>query len=169
MTARRSTTPQASTTAQSARATGIAKADLGTTWRIAQPITPVGFYPKFGPLPATLEVRDQTGDWQSAGQSRQLMLSDGGWVVETTKVVTAPSFFAYELTDFQKLFGKLVHHARAEWTFTAVAGGTRIDWTYAFHPYRGAGLPVGLIVRLFWSRYMARVLPGIIAEVERGA
>lgn len=153
--------------AKSASASGVASADLETTWDIAQPITPVGFYPRFGPIPATVEVRDQSGDWQSTGQTRRLMLADGGWVVETTMVVERPGFFAYELTDFQKLFGILVDHARAEWTFTRVDGGTRIDWTYTFFPKPRGSVAVGLIVSLFWSRYMTRVLPGIIAEVER--
>jgi hypothetical protein len=147
----------------------VAKASLTETWRIAQPLTPVGFYPKSGPLPGVVEVRDQTGAWDAAGQTRQLMLSDGGWVVETTKVVTAPDFFAYELTDFQKLFGKLVHHARAEWRFTPVDGGTRIRWTYRFFALPGSRWILAAIVGLLWGPYMNRVLPGIVAEVERAA
>jgi hypothetical protein len=150
-------------------ATGVARANLATTWAIAQPITPVGFYPKAGPLPAVVEVRDQTGAWDAPGQTRTLVLSDGGSVIEHTRVVEAPTFFAYELTDFQKLFGHLVSGARAEWSFTAVEGGTRIDWTYEFHPLPRAGLVVGAIVRLLWAPYMRRVLPGILAEVERQA
>jgi hypothetical protein len=156
-------------TAHGASASGIARASLETTWAIAQPITPVGFYPSYGPLPAVTEVRDQTGAWDAPGQTRLLVLSDGGSVIEHTRVVQKPDFFAYELTDFQKLFGKLVSGARAEWTFTAVAGGTRIHWSYEFHPYPRAGLLVGAIVRLFWAPYMRRVLPGIVAEVERRA
>jgi len=152
-----------------ARVSGVAAASLESTWAIAQPITPVGFYPRFGPLPAVVEVRDQTGAWDAPGQSRTLVLSDGGSVVEHTRIVDRPGFFAYELTDFQKLFGRLVRGARAEWTFTAVEGGTRIDWRYDFHPLPRAGVVVGLIVRLFWAPYMRRVLPDIIAEVERAA
>jgi hypothetical protein len=148
---------------------GVARASLDQTWAIATPLTPVGFYPKFGPLPAVLEVRDQTGAWDAAGQSRQLMLSDGGSVVETTVEVDAPRRFVYELSRFQKLFGRLVSGARAEWEFTVVPGGTNIRWTYTFHPYPSGRLPVALIVRLAWGPYMRRVLPGIIAEVERQA
>ena len=153
----------------SATVEGVAKAPLDQTWAIATPLTPVGFYPKFGPLPAVLEVRNQTGAWDAAGQTRQLMLSDGGSVVEHTVEVDAPRRFVYELSDFQKLFGRLVSGARAEWVFTEVAGGTNIRWTYTFHPYRSGRLPVALIVRLAWGPYMRRVLPGIIAEVERRA
>jgi hypothetical protein len=145
----------------------VARATLAATWNAATPLTPVGYYPKSGLLPAVVEVRNQTGGWDAPGQTRQLMLSDGGWVIEHTDVVDRPGFFAYDLTDFQKLFGKLVAHARAEWTFTEVEGGTRIHWSYSFFPNRGTGPLLGLIVKLLWAPYMKRVLPGIVAEVER--
>jgi Polyketide cyclase / dehydrase and lipid transport len=146
----------------------VAKAPVAQTWQAATTLTPVGYYPKSGLLPAVLEVRDQTGNWDAPGRSRQLMLSDGGWVVETTTDVAPSSFFAYELTDFQKLFGKLVHHARAEWTFRGVAGGTNIHWSYTFFPRNAAVRPVlAAIVKLLWAPYMRKVLPGIGAEVER--
>jgi hypothetical protein len=153
----------------SATVDGVTKAALSRAWDVATPLTPVGYYPKYGPLPAVIEVRDQTGAWDAAGQTRQLMLSDGGYVIEHLVQVDKPTTFVYELSDFQKLFGSLVAGARAEWRFTEVAGGTNISWSYAFHPRRGAGLIVGAIVRLFWGPYMKRVLPGIIAEVDRRA
>jgi hypothetical protein len=145
----------------------VARAPLASTWATATPLTPVGFYPKSGLLPAVVEVRNQTGAWDAPGQTRQLMLSDGGWVIEHTMNVEPNAFFAYNLTDFQKLFGKLVEHARAEWTFTAVEGGTNIRWKYTFFPNKGAGPVLGAIVKLLWGPYMRRVLPGIVAEVER--
>src|SRR5665213_2711302 len=105
-----------------------AKASRNQTWGTATPLTPVGYYPRSGLLPAVLEVRDQTGKWDRPGQTRQLMLSDGGWVIEHTTNVEPYAFFAYNLTDFQKIFGKLVDHARAEWTFSEVPDGTAILW-----------------------------------------
>ena len=153
----------------SASADMIAIATLQRTWDTAQPLTPVGFYPRSGFLPAVLEVRDQTGDWDAAGQTRQLMLSDGGSVIEHTRVVESPSFFAYELTDFQKLFGKIVKYARSEWHFTEVDGGTRIEWTYTFYALPGMRWVLAAIVGLLWRPYMAKVLSGIVAEVERRA
>src|ERR1700710_983007 len=109
-----------------------AKASRAQTWNTATPLTPVGYYPKSGMLPGVVEVRDQTGKWDAPGQTRQLMLSDGGWVVEHTTNVEPYGFFAYNLTDFQKAFKGLVDHARAEWTFTEVDGGTNIRWSYTF-------------------------------------
>jgi hypothetical protein len=153
----------------SASAELVAKATVQQTWDIAQPLTPAGFYPKSGLLPAVLEVRDQTGAWDAPGQTRQLMLSDGGSVVEHIRTVESPSFFAYELTDFQKLFGRIVKYARSEWRFTEVAEGTHIQWTYTFFALPGMRWVLAAIVGLLWRPYMAKVLPGIVAEVERRA
>jgi Polyketide cyclase / dehydrase and lipid transport len=138
------------------------------TWSIVTPLSPVGYYPRFGILPAVLEVRNQTGSWDKPGQTRTLLLSDGSSVLEHTMNVEPYGFFAYNLTDFTKIFGRLVDHARAEWTFSEVAGGTAIHWSYTFFPKRGpASAMVATIVKLLWGPYMRRVLQGIVAEVER--
>jgi Polyketide cyclase / dehydrase and lipid transport len=147
-----------------------ARASRTLAWHVATPLTPVGYYPKSGLLPAVIEVRDQTGSWDAPGQTRQLVLSDGGWVIEHTTDVDPSGFFAYNLTDFQKLFKRLVDHARAEWTFTEVDGGTNIHWSYTFFPRSAGARPViALIVALLWGPYMKKVLPRIVAEVERQA
>jgi Polyketide cyclase / dehydrase and lipid transport len=148
----------------------VASAARPKTWNTATPLTPVGYYPKSGLLPAVIEVRDQTGPWDAPGQTRQLMLSDGGWVVEQITNVEPFGFFAYNLTQFQKVFGHLVDHARAEWTFSEVSGGTAIRWSYTFFPKSATARPVlAAIVRLLWGPYMRKVLPRIVAEVEREA
>jgi hypothetical protein len=150
----------------------VAGTPLEWTWDVLTPIDPTRFYPKYGPLPATVAVREQTGPWNVAGQSRTLLLSDGGHVFETITDVEPPTdgavaFFAYELSDFQKVFKRLVDHARAEWTFTAVQGGTRVHWTYEFFPHKRWGWLVNLIVRFWWDPYMRSVLPEIVHEAER--
>ena len=159
-----------STRGSTAIAELVAKAPRTETWNTATPLTPVGFYAKSGPLPAVIEVRNQTGNWDAPGQTRQLMLSDGGWVVERTTNVEPYGFFAYNLTDFQKIFGHLVWMARAEWTFTEVAAGTKIHWSYTFYPKSSAAKPIlATIVKLLWGPYMRKVLPGIVTEVEHHA
>ena len=140
------------------------------TWNVATSLTPVGYYTRAGFLPGVTEVRDQTGNWDKPGQTRQLMLSDGGWVIERTTNVEPYGFFAYNLADFQKIFKRLVDHGRAEWTFTEVAAGTTIHWSYTFFPLNRAAKPVlALIVKFLWGPYMKKVLPRIVAEVERQA
>lgn len=138
-------------------------------WEISGPVDPTKFYPKFGPLPAVVAVRDQSGTWDAVGHTRTLMLSDGGHVIETITDADSPTFFAYELSQFQKLFGSLVSGARAEWRFEREEEGTRIRWTYTFFGLPGRAWIVKLIVKLFWAPYMRRVLPPIATEVDRQA
>jgi hypothetical protein len=151
----------------SSTVTGIALADPERTFDILTPSDPARFYPKFRVVPATVGVEDQTGGWDAVGQTRVLRLSDGSSVRETTKDVERPGFFAYELTEFTKAFGPIIDHARAEWRFDAVDGGTLITWTYTFFGKPGRGWIVTLIVRLIWAAYMRTVMPGLVAEVAR--
>jgi hypothetical protein len=146
---------------------GIAPADPARTFDLLTPSDPVRFYPKFRVIPAVVSVSDQSGAWDAAGQTRTLHLSDGSSVVETTKSVERPTFFAYELTDFTKAFGPLVDHARAEWRFDPAEGGTRITWSYTFFGRPGRGWIVELIVRFAWAAYMRKVMVGLVDEVRR--
>lgn len=136
-------------------------------WAFVAHHDPTVYYPKFGPLPAVTAVEDQSGPWTIVGQTRRLELSDGGSVVETITDADSPTLFAYDLSDFQRLFGRLVTGARAEWRFERESDGTRIRWSYEFHPKRGRRWIVALIVRLWWARYMQRVLPRIAADAGR--
>jgi Polyketide cyclase / dehydrase and lipid transport len=149
-----------------ARAEGIAPAHPDRTFEVLTPIDPSRFYGRFGPIPATIKVTDQTGAWDGVGQSRVLHLSDGSQLTETTKEVDEPRRFVYELTHFTKLFGALVSYARAEWDFDAAEGGTRIRWSYTFHGQPARGWIIFLIVKLAWAPYMRRVLPKLIEEVR---
>jgi hypothetical protein len=163
----RSTTPVASARAS---VEGVASADALAAWTIALQTSPTEFYPRFGPLPAVVSVRDQPPEWDVVGRTRTLELSDGGHVVETITQSEPGVFFGYDLNEFQRLFGHLVSGARAEWTFTpegASGAATRIRWTYAFHPLPGRGWIVRAIVAALWAPYMRRVLPAIIAEAGR--
>lgn len=153
--------------ASTARAAGFAPATPDRTFAILTPSDPTRFYPKFGPLPAVVAVQNQTGAWDAPGQSRTLELSDGSSVVERLTIVSSPSRFAYRLSDFTGLFGSLVAYAETEWDFDAAAEGTRIRWSYSFHAQPKRGWVVRFIVNVFWSRYMKKVLPGLIAEVDR--
>lgn len=151
----------------SSTVTGIVPAAPGRTFDILTPSDPSRFYPKFRVIPATVRVEGQTGAWDAVGQTRILRLSDGSSVRETTTDVERPGFFAYELTEFTKVFGPIIHHARAEWRFEAIEGGTVISWTYTFFGKPGRGWIVSLIVNLIWAAYMRQVMPGLVAEVER--
>jgi hypothetical protein len=154
-------------TGKSATALAIVASTPEKSYEISGPLDPPTFYPKSGPLPAVVGVTDQSGSWDTVGRTRRLELSDGGHVIETITDTENPGLFGYELSDFQKLFGALVTGARSEWRFTAVDGGTRIQWTYTFFGKPGRGWIVGIIVSSLWGPYMRRVLPPIAREIER--
>jgi hypothetical protein len=151
----------------SAKAEGFAPAKPDRTFAIMTTSDPTRFYPKSGPLPAVVEVTDQTGAWDAVGRSRKLTLSDGGTFVERITTADAPRRFAYQLNDFTGFFGNLVAFAEAEWDFDASVEGTRVRWTYTFHAQPKRGWIVRLIVKLLWGRYMKKVLPGLTDEVRR--
>jgi hypothetical protein len=96
-----------------------------------------------------------------------LMLSDGGSVIETITDTEVPVLFAYELSEFQKLFGTLVSGARAEWRFESRQSGSIVRWSYTFFARPGRGWIVWLVVKLWWARYMRHVLPPIAREIDR--
>lgn len=171
------------TTTVSATREGVTTAPVERAFRIGTPLTPVGFYPRSGPLPAVVAVHDQTGAWDAPGQTRRLELSGGGAVVETLVRVEPPGpidhtgTFVYELTDFRGPLRLLVRGGTAEWWYSAGGAsdgstqgrGTRISWRYTFHARAGAGVAVHAIVVVFWGPYMNRVLRGIVAELDRRA
>jgi hypothetical protein len=123
---------------------------------------PARFYPRSGVLPGVVDVRDQSGGWDAAGATRLLVLSDGGTVTETLRVVAAP-LFAYDLSRFTGFFGRLVASGSSEWRVAEHPEGSRIEWTYTFTAKPGWGFVVAAIMRLAWARYMRRVLPAIAA------
>jgi hypothetical protein len=154
----------------SASTARVAAAPLARAWSIATPLTPVGFYPRAGVIPAVVAVHDQSGPWDGAGQTRRLELSDGSSVVESLVRVEPDGVFVYELSEFTGLLGRLVTGGRADWSYRATPSGrTRVDWTYSFFARPGRGAIVRGIVRFAWAPYMRRVLVGITREIERTA
>jgi len=150
-----------------AQVQAIAPADPARTFDVLTPSDPTRFYPSFRVIPAVVSVTGQTGAWDAVGQTRTLHLSDGSSVLETTTDVERPGFFAYELTDFTRVFGPLRRSRAAEWHFEPAEGGTRITWSYTFFGRRGRGWIVALIVRAAWAAYMRRVIVGLVDEVRR--
>ena len=150
----------------SASASAIVPCHPVVAWEFVAGLDPTVYYPAYGPLPAVVGVRDQTGDWLSAGQERTLLLSDRGHVVERLTDTRSPNAFVYELNNFQRLFGRLVSGGRADWRFDRVGHATRIVWEYSFRPLGGRGWVVAAIVRLAWAPYMRRVIRRIAADIS---
>jgi hypothetical protein len=108
----------------------------------------------WGPFPAVPGVKNQTGAWDHVGASRNPVLSDGTTANETLTEYTAGHSFAYEVTGFTNILGKLVEGVRGEWTFTPDGEGTVIRWTYEFKPRPGRYFLIRRGLAPLWQHYM---------------
>lgn len=124
---------------------------------VIAPIDLPRIFLRFGPIPAVVRTRDQTGPWSAVGESRVVELADGSSAPERLTAYERPAHFGYRVGPFDGALGRLVDHADGAWWFREAAGGTEIRWTYRFHPRRGIGLLVWAIVP-FWRGYAGRAL-----------
>jgi hypothetical protein len=122
------------------------------------------FSRRYGPIPPIREVSDQTGDvWGTVGQSRRIVLSDGGSMTERLTTVDRPGSFGYRISDLSGPFKALISSLDGEWTFEPAGTGTRITWTWTLYPASSvAGYALPVFARL-WRGYARQALE----EVEK--
>ncbi|MEI7447551.1 MAG: SRPBCC family protein [Burkholderiales bacterium] len=125
----------------------------------------------YGPLPAVVRTSDHTGPWDVPGSARIVHLADGSTVREQVTLVDAPGRFAYRVWDFgHPVIAALATQGRGDWTFTAVDGGTRVDWTYAFDAKgTAASVPLRALVAVLWRGYMDTCLENARRALADGA
>jgi len=121
----------------------------------------------WGPFPAVRGVRNQTGKWDHAEASRNPDLSDGSTATETLTEYTRGHSFAYELTGFTNILGKLAYGVRGEWTFTPDGDGTVIRWTYEFKPRLCRHALVRVALAPLWHRYMQAAVDAAAQVAEQ--
>jgi hypothetical protein len=113
------------------------------------------FSRRYGPLPPIREVRDQVGEWGAGGvgQSRTIATADRGTMREELTVLEPPERFGYTLSRITGPMKPLVDHVEGMWAFAPAGTGTRITWTWTFHPANGAaGLVLPALARM-WRGY----------------
>jgi hypothetical protein len=86
-----------------------------------------------GPFPPVKEVREQTGAWDTAGQTRTVVLAGGGSTREELTSVDPPRSFGYRLTKISGPMALLVDHVLGEWIFNPAVGGTEVTWRWNIH------------------------------------
>jgi hypothetical protein len=148
---------------------GTARADVKTAFNVIVPIELPHLFRGFGPLPAVVATRDQTGEWDHVGASRVVQLSDGSEANERITAYDRHRYFAYRVGPFES--GPLRHvvvEVHGEWWFTARdTMNTAIRWTYTFRPRRYAAPVVRLLIARLWRGYAKRALALAIDEVEK--
>jgi hypothetical protein len=134
------------------------------------PIDLTSIFTGYGPLPSVNGVKDQTGAWDAAGQTRTVLLSDGSSAQEALTSYDHPNYFGYTVSGFTGSLGLLAHSANGAWWFSnAPTGGTLIKWSYKFNAKSALAWPIlGFIAYVLWRGYMRKALRLCIAQLEDG-
>lgn len=146
----------------------LARARPEATFLAIAPIELARIFLGFGPLPAVVGTRDQTGDWDHVGATRIVELAGGSEAREEITAYRAPSYFAYRVSGFSGSLRLLVDHADGAWWFSeAPDEATQVRWTYTFRPRPGRGALVRAIAAPLWQAYARRALALCVEAAER--
>ena len=124
---------------------------------------PIIFARRYGPLPPIREVRDQAGEWGAGGvgQTRTIVTADRGTMLEELTVLDPPGRFGYTLSRITGPMRPLVDLVEGVWSFAPAGTGTRIVWTWTFHPANGAAGLVLPALAWMWRGYARQGLEEI--------
>lgn len=111
-------------------------------------------------FPAVIGTRDVTGDWDAAGQTRIVCLSDGSEAQEQLASYHPTESFSYKISGFTGSLKYLAKSAEGEWWFEKVSeNSTHVKWRYAFNPVSIFTLPIlWIVAKIFWVGYMTNAL-----------
>lgn len=124
---------------------------------MAEPL-PRLFSRRFGPLPPIKEVRDQPATWDTVGQSRTIVLSDGGTLQETLTSVDRPRAFGYDIGEVTGPMKPIAAKVEGEWRFEPAGTGTRVTWSWTIHPANKFGELLLPLLGWFWNGYARQAL-----------
>ena len=120
------------------------------------------FSKRYAAFPAIREVLDQPDDWGVVGQTRIIVLADGGRLRETLTEVDPPRSYSYVLDEIHGALRPFVSTVDGTWTVTPAGDASRIGWSWTLHPKTSpARLTMNVIGRM-WKGYADRAL----AELE---
>lgn len=121
----------------------------------------------YGPIPPVAEVRDQHGEWGTAGQTRVVAFTGAGSMREQLTSVDPPWSFGYAITGITGPLGLLVGSAEGEWTFTPSGSATTVTWHWNIHAASAITAPLLPLVGALWKGYARRSLAALSAELTR--
>lgn len=119
----------------------------------------------YGPIPPIKEVREQTGDWDAAGQTRMLTMVGGGSLQEELTSVDPPRSFGYRLSDIKGPMAALVGSVDGKWSFEPAGTGTRVTWQWTIHPKSAVSAPLLPAFGKIWKGYARGVLENLSAQL----
>jgi hypothetical protein len=147
---------------------GAARTPLDQAFRAIAPVPLAEIFTGYGPLPAVVRTREQSGPWDHVGATRIVELADGSEAREEITSYHEPSHFGYRLGGFTGVLDRLVSHADGAWWFTEPTAGTaHIRWTYTFQPRPARATLVRAAIGPLWRRYAQQTLALAIQRAER--
>ncbi|BCZ23153.1 SRPBCC family protein [Mycobacterium senriense] len=124
---------------------------------------PTLFHRWYGPFPPIKEVREQTGAWDAAGQTRVVHLVGGASMREELTSVDPPRSFGYRLSEVTGPMALLVDHVLGEWIFAPAGGGTEITWRWDIRPPTALTAWALPVLGRMWKGYARRALHDLSA------
>ncbi|OBI39355.1 SRPBCC family protein [Mycobacterium colombiense] len=124
---------------------------------------PTLFHRWYGPFPPIKEVREQTGAWDAAGQTRVVHLAGGATMREELTSVDPPRSFSYRLSEVTGPMALLVDHVLGEWIFAPAGGGTEITWRWDIRPRSALTAWALPVLGRMWKGYARRALHDLSA------
>lgn len=119
----------------------------------------------YGPIAPVKTVYGQSGDWNTAGQTRTVVQVGGGTMREELTLVESPNTFGYTLSGITGALAPLVEHIEGQWRFEPVGTGTQVTWRWVVHPKsRAAALAMPTFAAL-WRGYARQSLEQLSAEL----
>lgn len=129
---------------------------------------PEVFSRRYAAFPAVREVSDEPDEWGTVGQTRMVLLTDGGRLRETLTSVDRPRSYAYVLDDIHGLLRPFVRTVEGVWSVTPEGTGARVGWVWTLHPITSpARLRMNVIGRM-WNGYADRALIELETILMRG-
>ena len=125
------------------------------------------FSRRYGLFPPIKEVRDQTGAWDAAGQTRTVLLAGSGSTREQLTSVDPPRSFGYRLGSVTGPMALLVDHVLGEWIFTPAADGTEVTWRWDIHPRSALSALALPLFATMWKGYARQALRELSVMLTR--
>lgn len=123
------------------------------------------FSRRYGPIGPVTAVRDQTGDWTTAGQTRTVVQAGGGSMREELTVVDAPNVFGYTLSNLTGPLAPLVDHIDGKWLFAPIGTGTSVTWRWTVYPKSSTAALAMPAFGMLWRGFARQGLEELAGEL----
>lgn len=120
-----------------------------------------------GPIPPVKECRGQEGAWGTVGQTRTVVLADGGTNLETLVAADrAGGVYQYRLSDFTGPMKALVAGVDGQFSFVPEGNGTRVTWSWSISSTNAVTRLLALpVLGAFWKPWAAKMWPHYAARL----